>query len=114
MRTTYLTTVLASFNPFQHSGAVPRLFLGLLPPRAHRDMKITSKVLPRSSQTPATLELGFKDGKSMKWTWPERTKAEKNEIAATKSDERVVSLQEIVEEVNRHARILGRKEELDG
>jgi len=107
MKTAYLTTLTTRFNPFQPTSKVPRLFLSLLPPSAHRSIKISTTQLPRSSNLPATLELGFKDGKTMKFSWGgeavERGKKAEN-----------VKLQDIVEEVDRHARVLGRKEELAG
>ncbi|ETI26308.1 hypothetical protein G647_03085 [Cladophialophora carrionii CBS 160.54] len=94
MITTYLTSLKATFNPFSPSSKIPRLFLTLLPANAHKTLQIKSQALPRHSPEPSTLELGFKDGK--------KGMGEK------------VSLQDIVEEVNRHARGLARKEELSG
>jgi len=111
MKTTYLTSILCSFNPFSRSGAVPRLFLQLLPPKAHKDIQIKQSVLPRSSTQPALLELGFKDGKKMTWSWSDGPTLKEG---AEAKGERRVALEEIVNEVNRHARILGRKEELSG
>jgi len=106
MKTTYLTTLTTSFNPFSRTSSVPRLFLQLLPTKAHKDVKITQTGLPRTSTHPATLQLGFKDGKTMSFSWAERVKgAEKQETT---------QLSDIVEEVERHARIVGRKEELSG
>ncbi len=112
MKTTYITSINAIFNPFTHSGAVPRLFLQLLPVKAHKDMKIVQQVLPRSSPAPAKLELSFKDGKIMKWTWGGQQVQQ--QAQAPGQTERKIGLPDIIEEVNRHARILGRKEELSG
>lgn len=117
MRTTYLTTLTTTFNPFSRTSGVPRLFLQLLPVKAHKDIKITQTVLPRTSTQPATLELGFKDGAKMKYTWTERVrtpKAAEAEAGSGKVEDAPTQLSDIVEEVNRHARILGRKEELQG
>lgn len=118
MRTTYITSITTSFNPFSRTSGVPRLFLQLLPVKAHKDIKITQTVLPRSSTQPAILELGFKDGAKRKYSWTEQaiqSRAEAEVAAAKKSPEDTpTQLSDIVEEVNRHARILGRKEELQG
>lgn len=100
MKTTYLTTLTASFNPFLPHAAVPRHFLQMLSGSAQRNVKIAQKILPRASTQPSLLELGFKDGKKMAFTW----KGEKDEVR----------LRDIVEQVERHARISGRKEELSG
>lgn len=118
MRTTYLTSLSTTFNPFSQASHVPRLFLQLLPVNAHKSIKITQSVLPRTSKTPATLELGFKDGKAMKFSWTERAKRKMDAGAAAtgevRKEEKQTQLADIVEEVERHARILGRKEELQG
>ena len=111
MITTYLTTLKTAFNPFQVNSRVPRLFLNLLPPAAHKTIKVTTAQLPRSSTAPATLEIGLKDGKTMSYSWATET-APATEGKAQKVKR--VSLQDIVEEVNRHARALDRKEELSG
>jgi large subunit ribosomal protein L53 len=112
MITTYLTTLKTSFNPFQVTSKVPRLFLNVLPPEVHKTVKITTTQLPRTSTVPAVLELGFKDGKTMKFTWAADTLSEN----AKQNERRAkgASLQDIVEEVDRHARGLARKEELSG
>lgn len=107
MKTTYLTSLTARFNPFSTTAKVPRLVLGMLSPSAHKSVKITTTQLPRSSTQPALLEMGFKDGKSMKFSWTEE--------ATQPSDKKAeaIKLQDIVEQVNRHARILARQEELN-
>jgi len=113
MRTTYLTSLRTAFNPFSRTSHVPRLFLQLLPVNAHKSIKITQSVLPRTTKNPATLELGFKDGKTMTFSWVERVKGQQT-FAADGKEEKPTQLADIVEEVERHARILGRKEELQG
>ena len=64
------------------------------------------------------LELGFKDGKQMKFAWTERAKrtaqAEGGQGEVQKKEENQTQLADIVEEVERHSRILGRKDELQG
>lgn len=122
MRTTYLTSLRTTFNPFSRTSHVPRLFLQLLPVNAHKSIKITQAVLPRTTKTPATLELGFKDGRTMTFSWAERAAgqrgvgagAEGEKVKMGEKEEKQTQLADIVEEVERHARILGRKEELQG
>jgi large subunit ribosomal protein L53 len=111
MITTYITSLRAAFNPFQATSKVPRLFLNALPAEAHKTIKISATQFPRTSAAPAILELGFKDGKTLKYSWA--ADALDNTATKEKKTERV-SLQEIVEEVNRHARASDRKAELSG
>jgi len=59
-------------------------------------MKVNTKLLPRSSKDPAIVEIKFKDGKSMKL------------------DAGNLGIKGIVEELDRHSRILARAEELNG
>lgn len=106
MITTYMTSLKTSFNAFSPSSKVPRLFVTMLPANAHKTIQIKSITLPRTSTEPSTLELGFKDGKVLKYSW--------GGIAAEGTKSSPVSLPSIVEEVNRHARGLARKEELAG
>ncbi|KIW23128.1 uncharacterized protein PV07_11354 [Cladophialophora immunda] len=122
MITTYLTSLKTRFNPFSASSKIPRLFLTLLPADAHKTLKISSTALPRTSAEPSTLELGFKDGKVVKYSWgaeaPRPANLEGNPTTSVNkgkkgSGERV-TLHDIVEEVDRHARVLARKEELSG
>lgn len=108
MITTYLTTLKTSFNPFQVTSKVPRLFLNALPPEVHKTVKITTTQLPRTSTAPAELELGFKDGKTMKFTWAA------DKLSGNAKRAQGASLPDIIEEVDRHARGLARKEELSG
>jgi len=112
MKTTYLTSLTTRFNPFSPTSKTPRLLLSLLPPNSHKTIKISTTQLPRSSTEPSMLELGFKDGKTMKWSWNEQTKDTTKGSQTTGQTK--VGLQDIVEEVDRHARGLKRKEELAG
>lgn len=113
MKTNYLTTLSTTFNPFSRTAIVPRLFLQLLPPKAHNTIKIERKVLPKTSTAPAKLDLGFKDGQKMTFTWAERQSGLTREAANMKEDKPVL-LSDIVDAVDRHARVLSRKEELQG
>lgn len=101
MKVTHVTTLTTQLNPFSRTSKVPRLILALLPPNAHKSIKIKTTQLPRNSKLPALLELGFKDGKTMKWEWSE-------------SEEKSAGVVDIVTEANRHTRMLSRKEELTG
>ncbi|KAH7124012.1 39S ribosomal protein L53/MRP-L53-domain-containing protein [Dendryphion nanum] len=97
MLTRFLTDVRVQFNPFSPRSKSARLFLTLIPSEARASgMKIESKMLPRSSKEPATLDVKFKDGKEMK--------LDLNKMRIT----------EVMEEVDRHSRTLARKEELSG
>lgn len=110
MITTYLTSLKVAFNPFLATSKVPRLFLTLLPPEAHKTIKISATQYPRTSKAPALLELGLKDGKTLKYTWEAEAPDAEGKARKTKR----VGLNDVVEEVNRHARGLARKEELTG
>ena len=115
MITSYLQTLKTTFNPFSTSSKIPRLFLALLPANAHQTLKIKSTPLPRNSTDPSTLELGFKDGKVVKYSWggaPTAVQGGKTKVKKGTGEK--TTLQDIVDEVNRHARVLGRKEELNG
>jgi len=109
MKTTYLTSLASTFNPFSRTSKVPRLFISLLPATAHKTIQIKTTQLPRNSTQPSSLELGFKDGKKLSYSW-----TEEDLLVKDKDKRKVVKLQDIVEEVQRHARVQGRKEELSG
>ncbi|KAK3208740.1 hypothetical protein GRF29_77g1881406 [Pseudopithomyces chartarum] len=97
MITRFLTDVRVKFNPFSPRAKPARLFLSLIPPNARADgMKVETKMLPRTSKEPATLDVKFKDGKELS------LELEKMRIT------------EVMEEVDRHSRTLARKEELTG
>ena len=115
MKTKYLTQLTTSFNPFSLTSRVPRLFLNTLPPNAHKAIQIKNKALPRTSTAPASLELTFKDGKKMTYEWTEDDvrKVEPGSVEA-KQRKKVATLQTVIAEVDRHARMAGRKEELNG
>ncbi|KAJ9615439.1 hypothetical protein H2200_001514 [Cladophialophora chaetospira] len=115
MITSYIQTLKTTFNPFSPTSKIPRLFLTLLPANAHQTLKIKSTPLPRTSTEPSTLELGFKDGKVINYSWGGVTTAAQGAAARGKKGVgEKTTLQDIVDEVNRHARVLARKEELSG
>ncbi|KAI9660187.1 MAG: 39S ribosomal protein L44, mitochondrial [Trizodia sp. TS-e1964] len=96
MNTRFITEVSARFNPFQARSKIVRVFLANLPPNARQTMKIKTTVLPRASCEGSKLLLKFKDGKEMEL------------------DTEKLKVNDVIEEVNRHARMLSRTEELSG
>ena len=120
MRTAHLTTLTTTFSPFSACARVPRLLLTLLPANAHHRIRITQKVLPRlpagQPAPSASLELGFKDGKVLTYRWEEGDlrKRRRGEVEGGKKVQKAVKVADIVEEVDRHERMLERREELSG
>ncbi|OCL08460.1 mitochondrial ribosomal protein L44 [Glonium stellatum] len=96
MITRFLTDVRAKFNPFSPRGKTVRLFLSLLPPNARSSIKIETKMLPRLSKEPSALYVKLKDGKELNL------------------DLEKMKITEVTAEVDRHSRLLSRKEELTG
>ncbi|EPS37458.1 hypothetical protein H072_8848 [Dactylellina haptotyla CBS 200.50] len=96
MITKFLTNVIVSFNPFSKASKSARIFLSLLPPDARSTMKIQTKLLPRASEDTPKIVITFKDGKVM-------------ELEPSK-----FSVKDLVEELDRHSRILRKREELGG
>ena len=113
MKTEYIATLKTAFNPFHATSRVPRLFLSLIPSSAHKTLNPNITQLPRTSTAPAILELGFKDGKTMKYSWTAEM-MDKNTKDGKGRSVKPVSLTDIVEEVDRHTRRLARKEDLAG
>ncbi len=91
------------------------MFLNSLPPNAHRAIQIKNLPLPRTSTSPAFIELAFKDGKKMRYEWSEDDvkKVEPGTMEA-KQRKKVATLQNVIGEVERHARMAGRKDALNG
>jgi len=96
MITRFITEVSTVFNPFSPKAKTARLFLSFLPPNARQSMKINTRLLPRASRDPSVVQLKFKDGKEMKL------------------DAEKLGIKGVIEEVDRHSRILSRQEELNG
>jgi large subunit ribosomal protein L53 len=112
MITKFITEVSTTFNPFLPRAKTARLFLSFLPPNARQTMKVDTKLLPRASRDPSFIQLKFskldlrsrrsfltaiaEDGKQMKL------------------DAEKLGIKGVVEEVDRHSRILSRQEELNG
>ncbi|KAI1180610.1 39S ribosomal protein L53/MRP-L53-domain-containing protein [Nemania sp. FL0916] len=95
MITRFITEVNTKFNPFSARSRAARLFLSYLPPDARAGgMQITTKLLPRASTEPSTLSIKFKDGKQMSL------------------DGEVLGIKGIIEEVDRHSRVLQKQADL--
>ncbi|KAL2156907.1 hypothetical protein VTH06DRAFT_2551 [Thermothelomyces fergusii] len=95
MITRFITDVTTRFNPFSARSRSARLFLSFLPPGARASgMNITTQLLPRTSKEPSTLYIKFRDGKEMKL------------------DCENMPIKSIVEEVDRHSRMLQKEADL--
>jgi len=96
MITRFITNVQTVFNPFSPRSKTARVFLSFLPSNARQTIKIDTKTLPRDSRERSFVQLEFKDGKKMKL------------------DAEKMGIKGVIEEVDRHSRILARQEELTG
>ncbi|MCJ1300355.1 39S ribosomal protein L44, mitochondrial [Hypocenomyce scalaris] len=96
MITKFITDVSTKFNPFSKRGKTCRIFLAQLPPSARQTMKINTKILPRTSREGSTLSLKFKDGKELQL------------------DTEKLTIKDVMEEVDRHSRMLNRQADLMG
>lgn len=96
MITKHITEVTTRFNPFTKTSKTCRVFLAHLPANARTTMKINTKVLQRDSQEPSFLKLKFKDGKEMQL------------------DTEKLRINDVVDEVDRHSRVLNRQADLAG
>ena len=59
MITKHITDICTKFNPFKKSAKTCRVFLAHLPANARLNMRIYSKVLPRTSREKSELKLKF-------------------------------------------------------
>ncbi|CAF9926481.1 39S ribosomal protein L44, mitochondrial [Imshaugia aleurites] len=100
MITKHITEVTTRFNPFTKPSKTCRVFLAHLPANARTTMKINTTVLNRDSQEPSFLALKFnvlvEDGKEMQL------------------DTEKLNINDVVEEVDRHSRVLNRQADLAG
>ncbi|KAH8905519.1 39S ribosomal protein L53/MRP-L53 [Coniochaeta sp. PMI_546] len=91
----FLTEVNTKFNPFSKQAKAARLFLTFLPPNARaQGVTIQTTLLPRQSTEPSMLHLKFKDGKEMN------------------IDCEKMGIKSIIEEVDRHSRVLQKQADL--
>lgn len=96
MLTRFITDVSTRFNPFSAKAKAARLFLSFLPPDARSNgMNITTQLLPRNSTETPLLYVKFKDGKEMNL------------------DVENMGIKSIIEEVDRHSRILQKQSDLN-
>jgi large subunit ribosomal protein L53 len=122
MKTKYLTSLTTTLSPFSPHAKTPRLILSLLPADARTRIAIKTTLLPRAAALtqPATLEMAFKDGRVMKWTWSPRVRgkvggeAEMGTAKQQRQRPEEAKVADVVEEVERHYRGLVRVEELAG
>ena len=112
MITRFITSVRTAFNPFTRSGKTARTFLALLPPDARHSMKIEAQTLPRTLQTPASLGLSFS-------ACSRSDPASSTALMDTAEDGKEMNLdleklkiKDVMEEVDRHSRLLRRQEDL--
>ncbi|KAF8430304.1 hypothetical protein EV426DRAFT_13180 [Tirmania nivea] len=106
MITRYFTSVTATFSPFSRTGKTARLFLSLLPSNA-RQMGV--KVVTNVIHIPPKMLKG-KEGKGPE-SWVGVTFKDGKEIKLETSN---MGIKDLVEEVDRHSRLLARKDELAG
>ncbi|KAK3695156.1 39S ribosomal protein L53/MRP-L53-domain-containing protein [Podospora appendiculata] len=96
MITRFITDVSTRFNPFSARSKSARLFLSFLPPTARSSgMTITTKLLARTSTEPSSLTVKFKDGKELNF------------------DSDAMGIKSLIEEVDRHSRILQKQFDLN-
>lgn len=113
MITKFITEVKTVFNPFSPKAKSARIFLSFLPSNARQmGMKIDTKLLPRASKAPSTVELKFSECASNCEEMALICFAEDGK--ELKLDPEVLGLKGLMDEVDRHSRGLLRQEELGG
>jgi large subunit ribosomal protein L53 len=112
MHSRFITEVSAVFNPFSPKAKTARLFLSFLPPDARQTMKVNTKLLPRASRDPSLVQVKFSEfASSANLTILTKASEDGKDM---KLDPEVLGIKGVLEEVNRHSRILARQEELSG
>ncbi|KAK9472650.1 mitochondrial 54S ribosomal protein mL53 [Dipodascopsis tothii] len=94
MITKYFQKVEVRFNPFV-KGKTARVFLARIPPTVRQQIKVQSTVLPQDSTAPSLISVQFKDGKNIE------------------VDPTTVSIVDVVEELDRHSRVLRLNEQIN-
>lgn len=114
MITRFLTNVNVKFNPFSARAKPARIFLSLIPPNARADgMTIVTKMLPRASKEPATLDLKFSTfTPGLDHSGHSNSSTEDGKEMTLELEK--MRITDVMEEVDRHSRQLARKEELAG
>ncbi|TVY59175.1 54S ribosomal protein L44, mitochondrial [Lachnellula cervina] len=113
----FITEVSTVFNPFSPKAKTARLFLSFLPPNARQTMKITTKLLPRTSKDPSFVELKFSKSPLFFSTVLHEegsNTALVEDGMQMKLDAEKLGVKGVIEEVDRHSRMLSRQEELTG
>jgi large subunit ribosomal protein L53 len=119
MITRFITEVNTKFNPFSATAKPARLFLSFLPPNARATgMNISTTLLPRGSADPSSLSVKFSTFFSTRIIDPDLQGglgefSEANERSTTTEDGKQIDvdcakmdIKSIVEEVDRHSRML--------
>ena len=127
MITRFITSVSTSFNPFSRHAKTARVFLSFLPPSARQNgVKIDTKLLPRTSRERSALSLKFSMSiPDFLVTWvpgdgPCTLKANVRACGSLEDgkemqlDVEKLGVKGVIEEVDRHSRILSRQEALTG
>ncbi len=121
MMTRFITNVTTKFNPFSPKAKAPRLFLSLLPPNARSTgMSITTQLLPKASSDPGSLHVKFC---TSRWGGKPRVYAtvrggwlthcgETADGREMSFDGDAYEIKGIVEEVDRHSRMLQKQADL--
>lgn len=122
MITKHLATITAAFNPLKPVPAhkIPRLLLSFISPsaRAPGGVKVSQEILPASSPRPSEITLAFRDGRELKFLEMTRKGKSVGKADAKPADGVFdlgkLGIKDVVEEVDRHSRMLQRKAELSG
>ena len=126
MLTKFITEVTTTFNPFRRPGRTCRVFLAHLPANARSTMRITTNILPRDSQDRSLLKLKFSRSTRITcfcnsftmashhmvhhcWPWTFLEDGMEMQLDAEK-----MSIKDLMEEVDRHSRLLRRQADLAG
>jgi large subunit ribosomal protein L53 len=115
----FLTEVNTKFNPFSKQAKAARLFLTFLPPNARATgINIQTTLLPRQSTEPSMLHLKFSESPplSRQITVGLRSRANRPMCAEDGKEMHIdcdkMGIKSIIEEVDRHSRILQKQADL--
>ena len=115
MITKHITEVTTKFNPFKKPAKTCRVFLAHLPANARQSMKINTKVLARDSAEPSSLKLKFSTSAGLRNYLGREVLTISTEDGKEMSlDTEKMGINDVVEEVDRHSRMLNRKADLGG
>src|SRR5437762_4543942 len=111
MITRFITNVSTKFNPFSKCSKTIRSFLAMLPATAQRTMKINTTILPKLSNEASILHLKFSMYSPGKPSYTGSVlKAFPIEDGKEMTlDAENMGIKDVMEEVNRHSRILSRQ-----